>query len=223
MKFTIKVNAVKSINEIPGYWSNDDYINVLEALDFEDAKSSDPAELLDLLYMALSDLEPHESAELLLKYKLKDKLNAGQIQNLSHEMVDDNEAEGYPDIGLQFDLFNINQLLFKAYNGTFKNAKATKMDFELSFKEDPGTTVTKELALMAVCSALTDNSPIPRLFENQLKGKEPFSDAEKIVWKLHSEEPKQYTMITSDYWINKEDFEEFEISSTIKLYEDREE
>lgn len=223
MKFTIKVNDVKSIDEIPGYWTNDDYINILEELDFSGARNSTPSELRELLEMAISDFEPHESAEILLRYKLSEELNGGQIQNLSHEMADDNEAEGNPDIALQYALFNINQLLYTAFNGIFPNAKATKVEFELSFKEDSIITVTKELALKAVCSGLTDNSPILRLFKNQLNGNEPFSDAEKIVWELHNSGSNKYTMITSDYWINKEDFIEREISSSIKLYEDREE
>ena len=219
MKFTIKVNDVKSIGEIPGYWTNDDYINILEALDFSDAESSDPSELRALLEMAITDFEPHESAAILLKYKLRTELNDGQIQNLSHELADDNEAEGNPDIALHYALFNINQLLYSAFNGIFPNAKATKIEFELGFKEDPEIAVTKEFALKAVCRGLTDNSPVLRLFENQLNGKEPFTDAEKIVWELHNHGSNKFAMITSDYWINKEDFKEREFTGSIKLYE----
>jgi hypothetical protein len=221
MKFTIKVNEIKSIDAIPGYWTNDDYVNILEELDFSDARNSNPSELRELLEIAISDFEPHESAEILLRYKLNEELNDGQIQNLSHEMADDNEAEGNPNIALHYTLFNINQLLYKAFNGIFPNAKATKVEFELIFKGDSKITVTKELALKAVCSGLTDNSPILRLFKNQLNGKEPFSDAEKIVWELHNSGSNKYTMITSDYWINKEDFIEREFSSSIRLYEDK--
>ena len=223
MKFTLKVNDVKSIGEIPGYWTNDDYINILEALEFLDAKSSDPSELRALLEMAITDLEPHESAEILLRYKLREELNDGQIQNLSHELADDNEAEGNPDIALHYALFNINQLLYAAFNGIFPNAKATKIEFELSFKEDSRIAVTKELALKAVCRGLTDNSPVLRLFEDQLNGAEPFTDAEKIVWELHDFGSNQYAMITSDYWINKEDIKEREFTDAIELYEEREE
>ena len=223
MKFTININDVKSIDKIPGYWTNDDYIKLLEELEVSDAKESDPAELLALLEMAISDFEPHEAAEILLRYKLKDKLKEGQIQNLSHEMAYDNEAEENADIALHYTLFNINQLLYSAFNGTFPHAKATKVGFELSVKGDSNIAVTKELALKAVCGGLADNSPILRLFEKQLNGKESFSDAEKIVWELHDSGSNAYTMITSDYWINKEDFIDYEFTGSIKLYEDKEE
>ena len=222
MKFTIKVNEVTSINEIPGYWTNDDYIKILEECEFSDSGNSSPAEIRELLDMAISDLEPHEASEILLRYKLREELNDGQIQNLSHEMADDDEADGNSDIALHYALFNINQLLRRAFNGTFPNAKATKVEFELAFKKDLSIAVTKELALKAVCSGLTDNSPIPRLFEDQLNGKAPFSDAEKIVWELHRSGSNNYTMITSDYWINKDDFMDRDFSGSIELYEDPE-
>ena len=223
MTFTIIVHEVKSIDEIPGYWTNDDYINILEELEFPDARNSNPTELRELVEMAISDFEPHESAEILLKYKLKGVLTKGQIQNTSHEMADDNEALGNADMSLHYTLFNINQLLRTSFKGVFPNAKATKVAFELSFKKDSKIAITKELALKAVCSGLSDNSPILRLFENQLNGEEPFGDAEKIVWELHNTGSNKYTMTTSDYWISKEDFAEHEFSSSIKLYVDREE
>ena len=223
MKYTININDVKSIDKIPEYWKNDDYINILEELEFSDARNSDPDELQALLEMAMSDLEPHEAAEVLLKYKLKDNLKEGQIQQLSHEMADDNESEGYSDIGLHYALFNINQLLYSAFNGIFPHAKATKVEFELSFKDDLKHTISKALALKSLCDCLTETNPIVRLFEDQLQGKKPFSDAEKIVWELHDSGSNKYTLLTSDYWINKEDIEESEFSGVIKLYEEKEE
>ena len=74
MNFTLKIKDIKSINEITGYWTSDDYINLLEDFDFLDAKNSNPSELRELLEMVIHDFEPHESAEILLRYKLQDKL-----------------------------------------------------------------------------------------------------------------------------------------------------
>ncbi|MBM9519818.1 hypothetical protein JWG39_08305 [Desulforhopalus vacuolatus] len=222
MEFTLKVNGVESIDEIPGYWTNDDYINILEGLDFSDARTSNPSELRELVEMAMSDFKPPEAAAILLKYKLKEELTDGQIQNISHEMVDSNEAKGNTDISLHYVLFNINRLLYAAFNGIFPNKKATKVEFTLNFKEDSKIAVTKELALRAVCSGLSGNNLILRLFESQLHGEEDFSDAEKIVWELHNSEENKYTLITSDHWINEEDFIEREVSSSFKIYEERE-
>ena len=221
MNFKLKIISVKSIREIPGYWSNDDYINLLEALDYSDAKNAQPEDLLELLSMACSDLEPHESAEVLLRYHLKDQLKAGQIENLSHVMTEDDESDENSNIALHYPLFNINQLLYKCYNGIFPNAKATKMDIELAFKPDSKVAANNEWVLKAVSQALSHNSPVVRLFENQLKGKERFADAEKVIWELHPSGQNQYTLITSDYWINGEDITEDEISGSIKLFEEK--
>ncbi len=223
MKFTIKLKNIRTIEKIEDYWQKEDYINLLELFDYPDATSVPETELFEMLSMAISDFEPDEAAEIVLTYKLSNILKKGQIENLSHEMLIDKVAEDYADISLHYPLFNINQLLYSAFNGTFPHAKATKVGFELSVKGDSNIAVTKELALKAVCGGLADNSPILRLFEKQLNGKEPFSDAEKIVWELHDSGSNAYTMITSDYWINKEDFIDYEFAGSIKLYEDKEE
>lgn len=221
MNFTLKIKDIKSINEIIGYWTRDDYINLLEGLDFLEDKNSSPADLRELLEMAMNDLEPHESAEILLRYKLKDKLSSGQIRNLSHEMEEDNESEDNSDIDLHYPLFNINALLRKSYNGVFPNTKATKIEIELVFKGEAKINLMKELVLKSISKGLSDKSPLMRLFENQLNGKERFCDAEKVIWELHNTGQNEYTIITSDYWINKDDIIDREFSGSIKQFEEK--
>ncbi len=221
MNFTMKIQNIRSITAIEGYWSHADYIHLLEAFDYPDAKGSDPAEFPELLEMAMNDFEPHESAEILLRYKLHDRLTNGQIRNLSHEMAEDDEAEDNPDMGLHYTLFNINQLLHRAYHGIFPNTKASLIDLELSIKTaGVATDVSKEFALKAISQGLSSQSPLKRLFEPQLSGKEPFEDAEKIIWEIHPQGQNAYTIITSDYWINEEDIMENECSGSIKAFQD---
>ncbi len=97
----------------------------------------------EILFMAISDFEPEEAATIVLNYKLSDFLNDNQIEQISHEMLIDKISEEYADISLHHQLFNINQLLYKAYNGTFPNAKATIVDFEIQ----PNENITKETVL----------------------------------------------------------------------------
>ncbi len=220
MKISLKILDIKSIREIDGYWSKEDYINLLEEFNYSEAKDSSPSELRELTEMAITDFEPHEAAEILLRYKFSGKLNEGQIKNLSHEMLDDNESEEYPDISLHYPIFCINQLLYKSYNGVFQNGKATKLQFELSLRESANSGVTKEIVLMAFGKIIDDNSLVKRLFEDQFNGEVPFNDAEMILWELHSKGQNIYTLITSDYWINQEDLIEEEFTGTIDLFED---
>jgi len=93
----------------------------------------------------------------------------------------------------------------------------------LSFKDAPKLTVSKELAIKAICNVLVDTNPIIRLFEDQLDDNKPFSHADKIVWELHDSGSNNYSLITSDYWINKEDFKESEFSGAINLFEEEDE
>jgi hypothetical protein len=222
MNYSIQLHDIQSIKAIPGYWTQEDYIHILEELEFPDARTSTPSELRELTEMALSDSEPHESAKVLLKYKVGNELTSGQIQNLSHEMADDDESNGNPEIALHYALFSINQLLGTAFPGVFPSTKATQVDFEPRFKDHPTLPVTKELALKALCGGLTEKNPILRLFKDQIHGKEPIGDAEHIVWELHNPEPNIYTIFTSDYWINQEDFTDGEFSGSIQLYEEDE-
>jgi len=220
MNYNLKIIEIKSITEIQGYWTNDDYINLLEEFDYSESKDLDPLELRELLEMAISDFEPNESAEILLRYKLNEKLSKGQIQNLSNEMVEDNESEEYPDIALHYPLFNINELLHKSYNGIFPKAKATKIEIQFDFPDNADVVVTKELVLCMIGKLLRKENLIIRMYEKELSGKKRFEDAEKIIWTLVKNADNGYTLITSDYWINKEDFIEGEISSSIILFED---
>jgi hypothetical protein len=164
--------------------------------------------------------EPSEATEIVLQYKLHEKLNNGQIKNLSHEMVDNNESEEFPDISLHYALFNINQLLNKAFNGTFPRGKATTLEFELVLTNNQNTLISESIALQAISKLLRKQNLIVRLYEKEIAGKELFDEAKQIIWKLTKNEGNSYTLLTSDYWMNKEDFLDNEISDTITIYEE---
>ena len=208
MKFTFRLKNIRSISKIDGYWTNEDYVNLLELFNYEDAKSVPEAELFDMLSMAITDFEPDEAAEIVLKYKLGSILNDGQINNLSHEMLEDKVAEEYPDISLHYPLFNINQLLLDAYNGKFPRTMASVIDFELILGEK--ITVNKEIVIRTISDLLSQKSLLKRLFSEQLDSEHEFKDANSIIWELKPLGTNTYQIISSDYWLNKEDFDKDE-------------
>ena len=218
MNYHIIINSVKSVEEFKEAWTNADYIELLERFGFPDGKNAKPEELKELLFMAISDFEGYEAAAIMLDYKLSDHLNEGQIDQMSHDMLLDKISEEYSDISLHHELFNINQLLHAAYNGTFPNAKATIIEFEISPNED----VTKEVMLKALSVTLANNSVIKRLFSDQLAGKEAFDEAEDIVWELKPTGDKSYIMTTSEYWISRDEFKDAEFDATVVLFEEEE-
>jgi hypothetical protein len=134
MEFKITINEVSTVNEITSYWNNEDYKKLLEMFEFPEVETIQPENLKEMLFMAITDFEPNTAANKLLTYKLSDQLGAGQIDQISNDMLVDKMCEECPEIELHYTLFNINQLLFKAYNGKFPNAKATVVDFTMEPK-----------------------------------------------------------------------------------------
>ncbi len=219
MKYHIIINSVKSVEALKDAWTKNDYIALLNKFGLEDDQNSSFQELQELLFLAISDYEPNEAAAIILDYKLSDHLNENQIDQLSHEMLLDKISEEYPDISLHHELFNINQLLYKAFNGTFPNAKATIIEFEIS----PNTDVTKEVVLKAFDKTLAKSNVIKRLFSDQLAGKEEFTEADSIIWELTSTGETSYILTTSEYWMSRDEFSEAEFDATVIEFEEEDE
>lgn len=220
MNYQIVIKRIDTVNEVEGYWSDEDLIQLLEKFNYPDGATADKASLPELLEMAISDYEPNEAAEIVLKYKLGEELNDGQIEQISHNMLIDKVCEEYPEIQMQGTLFHINQLLFKAYNGKFPNAKASVVHFSITPTDGEAQKLTAENVLKLLNNGLSDRNLIKRLFENQISQNIPFPEAEGIVWELTTEDDINYNLVTSENWINKEDITEYEFESVLEEIED---
>ncbi|MDP3913054.1 MAG: hypothetical protein Q8R96_04870 [Bacteroidota bacterium] len=223
MKYSIKINSVKTIEELDGAWTNADFIELLKRFDYEDAGKVNQNELKEYLFMAIADFEPTDAAAIVLEYKLSDVLNEGQIVNLSHEMLREKVSENYSDIYIHKVLFSINQLLYKSYNGKFPNCKANIVEFEMKAEQDDATEITKELVLKALRNSLSDSNLIIRLFKDPLDGNVSFPEAEGIIWDLQSKGNAQYSMTTSEKWLTKTDFENKEYECDVEAFLDNSE
>jgi hypothetical protein len=220
MKFSIKINNIASVEEIENFWNNNDYINLLELFDFPDAKTLKPESLKEMLQMAITDFEANEAAEIVLRYRLSERLTEGQIAQISNDMLLDKVSEEYPEIDLHYDLFNINQLLYKAYNGKFPNAKATIVDFSIVSIDGNDQLITKEMLLKAFDAGVSDRNIIKRLFKEQMSTDMVFVEAESILWELIKKDETNYTLITSEYWLNNEDIEVLEFEGNCLISEE---
>ena len=224
MNYQISIKSINTINELEGYWSDNDYIKLLENFNYPDGDKAEKKNLPELLFMAISDYEPNEAAEIVLAYKLSDNLNEGQIQQISHNMLIDKVCEEYPEIDLQGTLFHVNQLLFKAYNGKFPNAKATVINF--SMKPTNGEEyqlLTRENVLKLFNNGLSGGNLIKRLFDDQMTQNIPFPDAEGIIWELTTEDNLNYKLVTSENWLNNEDFTASDFEGILEEVEEDEE
>jgi len=204
MTYNVQINAIESLDEIANYWTENDYRQLLELFDFPDSNSIKAENLLEMLQMAITDFEPAAAARVLLQYKLSEHLSEGQMDQMAHDMLLDKISEEYPEISLHYALYNINQLLFKAFNGTFLNTKATRMEFTVS-GHDSETPITKAGMLRLLQHALSPNNLLVRMFEAQLATNVDFPDAENIVWQLKTTDNHNFELITSEYWLSRED------------------
>lgn len=219
MKYAIKIHKISTVDELPDAWNIEDYKELLKRFDFPNDESTDSNELRELLFMAIADFETNEAASIVLDYKLSEDLNKGQIDQLSHEMLLDKISEEYPEIHLHKTLFNVNQLLYKAYNGKFPNTKATVVDFEIAALGNADKKITKEIALKCLTKNLDSHNIAIRLFGNQLNAEEEFKEANEVIWALQQKEAN-YSMITSEYWMSKDEFLSDEFEAEIAFFEE---
>ena len=219
MKYAIKIHKISTVNTLPDAWNISDYKELLEKFGFADAQGNDSEELQELLFMAITDYEPNEAAAIVLTHKLSEHLTEGQIEQLSHEMLLDKISEEYPEIGLHKDLFSVNQLLYKAYNGKFFNTEATIVDFEISPIANAETEITKEIVLKCFAQNLDSHNVIIRLFGNQLNATEAFDEANDVIWQL-KKNADNYRITTSEYWMSKEEFLTDEFEVTVDFFEE---
>ena len=220
MKCKVTIEDINTIQEIENAWTNADYVELLDMMEFPDANKISDDELLEMLFMVINELKPHEAAEIILTYKFSDMLTKGQIENLAHEMVEDSANEEFADISMHYQLFNINRLLYKAYNGKVPNTKASVVNVNLKFAQNEKVAITKEILLKAVSIGLSENNLVKRLFAKQLTGKVKFVEANSIIWEMEKLENGSFSFITSDYWINEEDFNDSEFEGTIHEFEE---
>lgn len=161
--------------------------------------------------MSFTDLEPREAAEIALGYLFPEELNAGQIENLSHQMLTEKLWEENPELPLHKGFYQATQLLHDAYNGTFPATKAVEFQVKVTaenpddlalFAEAPAAPLVRLLA-----PGLPDNALINRLFSTQVAG-DAFPEAQAMLWQLTPGEKTAnsltFDVVSSAYWL--EDF-----------------
>lgn len=205
MKYKINIEKVQTVDEIREYWTSEDYIQLLEIFNYPDAEDSEIENLRELLFMAITDFEPSEAAQLVLKYTLEEQLTEGQIHQISNDMLIDTVCEEYPEMELQAKLFHVNQLLFKAYNGKFPSSSATIIHCSITAFKDDHPRINKETVLRLLNDGLSDRNIVKRLFEDQMNGNSEFPEAEHIIWDLQNLEHDHFKIISSGNLLKKEE------------------
>jgi hypothetical protein len=207
MDFKVSLIEVTSINQIESKWSDKDYLKLLALFEFGDTSGIAVKDIKEFLFLAITDFEPQEAAAMLLHHQLGDELNKGQIEQISNDMLKENVAEHYSDISFHSRLFDINQLLYKAYNGKFPYAQASVIKVKIEPTQNNGNTaIDKTIALKCLAALIDEHTIIKRLYKDQIAGQITFPEANDLLWYLKPLKNDVYEIITSNYWINNNDF-----------------
>ena len=185
--FTVERLSFATLSELPNSWKNEDYLALLQRMNYDNPEGISKGELKDMCLMSFTDLEPREAAEIVLGYLFPEQLTAGQIENLSHQMLTEKLWEENPEMPLHRGFYQGTQLLYEAYNGTFPATKAVEFKVKCTaaspedlalFDDEPAAPLLRLLA-----QGLPDNALLNRLFTAQLAGTE-FVEAKSILWQL---------------------------------------
>lgn len=223
MTYTVHITDLTTVNALPDYWSEADLRALLEAYGMDEVAEIPTAELREYLALAMRELDPAEAAAVVLTYKLSDALTEGQIEQISHDMLEDKIVEEYPEIALHERLWHVNQLLYKGFNGKFPNTEASVITATITPKKDGGAPLDEAAALQVLGAGLIEHAVMPRLLEAQLKGTEAFPTAEHILWELETTGEHTYRLVTSDYWLSEEDFGSYEFEGEARPFVEEDE
>lgn len=207
--FHVEILAFKTVNELPDSWKKNDYLALLNSMDYANPEEIKDSELKEMCFMSLTDFELVEAAKIVLDYVINGRLTEGQIDNLSHEILTEKLWEEYPELSLHPDLFRATQLLYQAYNGKFPRTEAVEFQVKITstqsgdlaiFEENPEAPIVRLLA-----AGMSDHSLVHRLFSDQLEGQH-FEEAASILWQLNNiasdESSITYDIVSSSYWLD---------------------
>ncbi|MDO7173583.1 hypothetical protein [Mariniflexile sp. AS56] len=205
--FKVELIKFSTITELPNAWNPEHYKALLELMDYDTINDIPLAELKETCLILLSENEPTEAAEIVLKYIFNERLNSGQIENLSNEMQEEKVYEEYADLAFHEELFNATQLLYETYNGKFPHPEAVQFKFKVTASKADDLVVfeshSESALLRLLVKGMPENTLINRLYHEQIES-DDFEESKNIIWQLKKEETESnsitYTIISSAYW-----------------------
>lgn len=222
-EFNIDISSFQKISEIENAWKADDYKALLAMIDIgeDELGGLSASELKEMCLMSLNDLEPHESAKLLLTHVFGNAITEGKIDQISHQMVENNLWEEHADPAYHMSLFNAYGLLRQAYQGIFAEPTGVKFTIKITANREDSFEIfdTSPHAgiVRLISNGLSESTILNRLFEEQISG-EKFPAAQNILWILReisqTKKEHQYEITSSYFWFGElEEVNSFEANA----------
>ncbi len=208
--FQVRVLSFSNLREIEGARTKDDFITLLDEMEYGDPSGIADEDLRQMCIMSLQDLKPEEAAYLILKHDMGGNLRDGQIRNLAVEMLDEKLWEEYADSAYHERMFNTGSLLYEAFPQSFPEPDAVRVELEI-VAENPSAwkllspPPSESLLVRLLADGMDNHAVLHRLYGEQLKGKY-FPTADEVVWITRTEVVGEKTMkmevISSGYWLD---------------------
>lgn len=222
-KFAAKLSSFEQVSEIAGGWSPDDYRKLLEELEMPPEDATSDAELRELCVMCLQDREIADAAKIVLKFRLGEKLSAGQIQSISEEISAEKHWEHYADQSLHEQFFHVGNLMYAAFPREMDEPDAVRLIVEITAKNPEAKEILanpldESFVVRLLAEGMDENSILKRLFHEQLDG-ESFPEAASIIWIINpvnsSDQQVTIEVFSSCHWLDALKYvDDFESTAT---------
>jgi hypothetical protein len=185
--YDVDVIALNVVRDMPGTWTEADYLALLEALEVTGIDGLSEADLRDMALMALQDLDPEEAADAVLALKLKDAVSRGARQNILQDLVDDQRPwEEAADISLHSRIFAAAVLIQAAYPARFPRPDMLRLTLRMTAKTPHAADAFEAppapaFVARVLSDGMSETSVLERLFEDRIESNS-FADAAGIIW-----------------------------------------
>lgn len=185
--FRVSVSSVKVVHDMPGTWSDDGYRKLLAQLEVDNVDGASSGDLLELVLMALQDMEPDDAADAVLAYKLQGDISAGARRNIVQDMLEGQKPwEEVADITLHSRIFSAAVLLHKTFPASYTQPDMMQVLLDITAlvpeaKEVLSRPPTASFIARLLADAMDTHSILERLFDEQLVS-QSFPEARSIVW-----------------------------------------
>jgi len=211
-KYEVEIEEFKEVHEMPNAWTQADLLNLLDHLEYEDAHSIPPEELKEMTALALSDFEPEEAAVKVLEFRLGDRLNKGQRQNIAEDLKEEKLWEEYADISFHEELFHIGCMLHWAFPREFPEPDIIRVGLNIKALTPQSSsnlmTPTASFITRILNDGMNEHNTIFRLFDDKIASNS-FPEANDIIWEFKAHEfskedsTQTFTIYTSFNWVDE--------------------
>ncbi len=221
-RFDVNALELKKVYDLPDSWSDADYRALLAELEIDDIDELAGADLLEILLMALQDLEPEEAGDKVLAHKLKNRISRGSRQNLVEDLLDGGKPwEEWADLYLHAAIFEACVLLHQVAPKLFPRPDCLRLRLRLTARHKDAREVFARppepgFVARVLADGMDEKSILERLFDEQLAASS-FPEAEGIVWRAGFDEVAAdgesavLTVYSSQHWLEDiEDIDDFE-------------